>query len=160
MIIDGIEIPDEKLISEGWKPPVKRGRQRVAKGCHYFFIDGSGAIVLHKEIGSYKNSVHFHRGNYFHTKEAAEHNEDVRCAGVRIIDALREAEGDCEAVDCSKTPLTQTWFIVFRDRNDNSLGCVETHYQQAPPEWYTTKEDTWHKVIKSHEADLRLWFGI
>jgi len=159
MIIDGVGIPDEKLIEAGWKPPVKRGRQRVAKGCHYFFIDGSGDVVLCKETGSYNDSVRFNRGNYFNTKEEAKHNEDVRCAGVRIIDALRETEGDCEAVDWQNRK--QKKYIVVLAHNEALFKCNYYLYlQYVPDEWYTTKEDAWDKVIKSHEDDLRLWFGV
>jgi len=160
MIIDGIEIPDEKLIAAGWHPPVKRGRQRVADGDSYWSLNSAGYPVRLTDSRDTACADRFNRANYFHTKEEAEHDEAIRCAGVRIIDALRETEGDCEAVDWrDKDQLKYIVKVSHIDGEGLSVNsCRFT--QGAPTEWYTTRYGAWDKVIKSHESDLQLWFGV
>lgn len=134
-----------------------KGRWEPEVGGPYWVVDDDGD-VFHSPWGNdptYKQR--YNMGNVYRTCEEAELARDRQLAYVRITDALREAEGDWK-VDWNNSSQTKHHAVYYHTKGD-LLADWCGRLQAAEPALISSKE-AWESVIKSHEDDLKLWFGV
>lgn len=145
----------EILVCEGWTPPEKpKGKVwKPEDGEKYWVIECYGE-THHSYWGNDNiDNGRLAMGNVYPTKEAAELARDRQLAKVRVINALREYEGDWEA-DWDDNSQRKHKAVVdwpakdVRINNNNAYVSVET-------ELYSS-EEAWERVIEEMEADVWL----
>jgi len=155
--IDGIQIPESKILELGYtKPKVSRVFIPEKKEKYYFsYSDG--------EIGSdsyTKTSIDTKRlalGNVFETEEEITQLVDKRQATTRVLNKLRELEGDWEA-DWNDQHQEKC-LIAYTPRTKNMFIAADYLHTSSPIEYHSTKE-AWEYVMDNMREDLKLMFGI
>jgi len=159
MIIN-VEIDEKELIAQGWIPPAKpKHRRRYGIGeKSYWTIASAGIVQSSREEGSYTNDYAYATGNYYYSKGEAEQALAKQLATQRVIDALEIANNGWVADwhDGKQEKLT-----IFYDHRQDAFGTDSLWQRQLVQDnnLLGTKEAC-ESVIKSHEADLRIMFGV
>jgi len=139
------------------KPKQVSVRRRADVGHRYWTLSDLGRVINSLEKGDSTDDRRFDIGNYYITFEVAKKARDRQLAYVRIVDALREAEGDW-VVDWGDD--TQ-WKFNPTFCHDSGLVVADCWVStQGGPSEFISSESVWDAVIASHESDLRLWFEV
>ena len=138
----------EQTPSKLWKPESDE---------RYWIIDAHGECRYSRCDNDSYDQGRLAMGNVYPTKEAAEKARDKQLATVRVLNALREAEGDWES-DWGDSGQDK-WQPKYRhDRKEVELISWQVT-QHCHTEWYSLKE-SWEKVLLTHEADVKLILGV
>lgn len=156
-----IDAMREKLQSmeDDLKKPAPNSKVfKPVKGDTTYGVFGEGSIWEDKFDET--NEIHMNRigmGNLYRTQAEAEHAVQVQCAKVRVLNALREHEGDWEAnwSDCNQHKYCPTY-----SHGTTKFSLVICwSMQNASPEFYSTQEALqW--VLDNMEDDLKLVYGV
>jgi len=150
----------ERLCKErGYEKVKPKGRQRAGFGkCYWYIRSGFLRIDKTMDMGHEVDACRFAIGNYYYTEEEAEQALAKQLATQRVIDAL-EIANDGWVVDWSDGE--QEKFTLFYDHRRDAFGLNSRWQRQLVQDsnLLGTKEAC-ETVIKSHEADLRLMFGV
>jgi len=155
--INNVEIDEKDLLAMGWNPPEPKCRQRVGERGYYYFIDGCGGINSERDTAYSVDDFRFSRGNYYPTEEEAEEASAKQLATQRVIDALEIANG--------------WWVADWKDHGQTKCNILYNHEEmkfctefycrtQASDTRMIGSKEAWESVIKSHEADLKIMFGV
>jgi len=137
---------------ERLKNPPNKKRWRAEKDEKYYLITQSGVVHFYYENYDLIDNHAYATGSYFRTEEEAELKRDRDLATQRVLDALREAEGDWVA-DWDDKDQCKCHPYIDRDKSIQIWwGYLELI---APIEWYSS-EEAWQQVIKSHHDDIWL----
>ena len=118
----------------------------------------SNMVYSHKWCGHNSEAlVMLHRGQVFRTESEAKAALNKQLATVRVLNKLRELEGDWVA---DWNDRDKEKFSVFCDYEGKGF-LINVHYTMCarPSEWYSTKE-AWQWVIDNMADDLKLAWGI
>ena len=167
--VDGIKIPVSKLEELGYvkadtvesKSPNKRWMPNDGDKYYTYMVGFNNPIIVYTWTdGELDRSRHAYN-NVFKTKELAEKARDQRLAQIRVLDRLRELEGDFIADWNDK--YQNKYIISYSHHPDLSTAPFSIHHcstlQYAPNEWCSTKE-AWQQVIYEMEDDVKLMMGI
>lgn len=137
------------------KPKSKRFAPEY--GQDYWYIGSDGSYYATRWDNDKVDNLRLACGNCYETKEAAQKATDKQFATVRVLNKLRELEGDWVADwnDSSQEKYT----ICFDYGNKIFRTYFWWSNQWSPKEWYSTGK-AWQWVINNMDADLRLMFGV
>ena len=153
MKIDGVEIPDEKLIEAGWTPPTEaRKRWKAARGDKYWFL----TVRRKSDFGAPEDISRHCAGNYYRTREEAEKARNKQLAYMRLQDALLEYNDGWEP-DWGDDG--QAKFAICFDCNHNKFGVALSQAVKAETSLYGTREAC-ERLLEEHEDDLRIVWGL
>ena len=139
---------------ERLKNQPNKKRWRAEKDEKYYLITRTGVVHFNYENDDNVDNYQYATGNYFRTKEEAELKRDRDLATQRVLDALREAEGDWVADWDDKDQCKCLPYIDHDKSIQIWWGYLELH---APTEWHSSRA-AWQQVIKSHKSDIWLMF--
>lgn len=126
-----------------------------AKNCdRYWYLTRGCRVDTLLENGDPLDSALHEAGNYYKTEEEAEKARDRQLATVRVLDKLRELEGDYKF---SKGTAHYNYYSGFDPDLDVYVSWSAS--LDKPIEWYST-EEAWEYVIDNMEPDLRLMLGL
>jgi len=132
--------------------PVNKKRWRAEKDEVYYLVTGGGAVTCYHENCDRTDNYQYGTGNYFRTEEEAKLRRDRDLATQRVLDALREAEGDWAADWDDKEQCKCRPYIDHDKSIQIWWGYLDL---TAPTEWHSS-EAAWQQVIKSHKSDIWL----
>jgi len=139
---------------ERLKNQPNKKRWRAEKDEKYYLITWTGVVHFDYENDDRVDNYQYGTGNYFRTEEEAELKRDRDLATQRVLDALREAEGDWVADWDDKD---QGKCIPYID-HDKSIQIWWGYLDLvAPTEWHSSRA-AWQQVIESHKSDIWLMF--
>ena len=94
--LDGVEVSIAALKAAGFvrQEQSSKKRWRADYDAEYFYFRDDGAVDYHREANDVIDNHLYAMGNYFRTNEEAEAYRDRQLATMRVLDALREYEGD------------------------------------------------------------------
>jgi len=134
------------------QPNKKRWRAEI--GETYWHAADNNTIYASTEEVHLADDYRYSIGNYSITQEEAELKRDRDLATQRVLDALREAEGDWVADWDDKD---QGKCIPYID-HDKSIQIWWGYLDLvAPTEWHSSRA-AWQQVIESHKSDIWLIF--
>ncbi len=128
----------------------KRWKAAVGEGYWVVVGDRTAYVRKHKD---YISRGDYDANNYFQTKEPALSTIRRQLATVRVLDALREAEGDWVA-DWEDGGQIKCYPYLSKHKEEIRIG--ETWFNMySTIEWCSSKE-AWEQVLKTHEDDIYL----
>lgn len=125
-------------------------------GHEYWYVSSYGVGYATQWASDNLDNLRLACGNCYETKEAAQKATDKQFATVRVLNKLRELEGDWVA---DWNDSTQEKCTIYFNHVGEKF-CVDWYKcQHAPKKWYTSKKaSNW--VIDNMDADLRLMFEV
>jgi len=131
---------------------------RAEYGQTYFFVDSRGIFLNTNDYNHESDNYRYLTSNYFSTKEEALAYKTIQEATGRVTHAIKEANGDWEAVwggaiNAKKNFSYRLFADIFATAN-NSTTSKEVHLLPY------MKPDTAKKILEEHEEDLRVIFGV
>jgi len=159
MKIDGVEIPDEKLIEAGWTPPAKKEVKKRWRGDDehpYFYINLYGNVTSAPESRYTEDNARYLLGNYYSSKKEAEKARDKQLAYMRLQDALLEYSDGWEP-DWSDGEHAK--YVIYWNHRRRAFVADKRFEWQYEGVFVGTKEAC-ERLIKEHEDDLRAVWGL
>ena len=132
----------------------KRWRAKIYK--YYWYLGDNGTVFQSSEDHCATDDNRYHIGNYYETEEEAKKEAERQLATFRIINKLRELEGDWKA-DWNNGG--QPKYIIFKEHNNKQLKPVSSwSCQNMHNSFYSTKK-AWEQVIRENGFDIELMLG-
>ena len=155
--IDGIQIPESKILELGY---TKTKVDKVFKpklGEDYFYWWGDGTITETSWRDNDTNEGRMAMGNVSKTVEEAKKAVAKRQATVRVLNKLRELEGDWVA-DWGDDRASN--YIAAYDNVDGTLNLFRYATNIAAPIELFSSKSAWDHVIENMESDVKLMMGV
>ena len=159
MKIDGVEIPDEKLIEAGWVSPAKkvlRERWRAEENGKYWYAHDIGDVMRGRECGYYEDDVRYLLGNYYRTKEEVEKARDKQIAYMRLTDALLKYN---DGWDPKWLTDLESRYTICYNKYSRYFYPISVSGEAMLPVLYGQKYAC-ERLIVEHEDDLRTVWGL
>lgn len=160
--IDGIQIPESKLTEMGY---VKQSPVPTWPSIddEYFVIAVQGGVRSNKWNDDRFDNNCFDIGNVFRTMQEAENKVERVKATTRVLNKLREIEGNEHRPELHRRPYDShqrplAYHITYCT-NDCILRIAKMRGVYSPLEWYSTN-DAWQWVIDNMEQDVLTMMGV
>lgn len=137
--------------------PVKSKVFAPEYGQDYWYIGSDGSYYATRWDNDKVDNLRLACGNVYETRESAEKARGKQLATVRVLNKLRDLEGDWVADWNDSTQRKHTTCFSRKEKVFNIAFFRGDQY--APKEWYST-EAAWEWVIDNMDADLRLMFEV
>ena len=155
--IDGIQIPESKILELGYTKPKTSKVFLPEDGQEFFFINARGEVSYdvwtNHEIDLQKAIM----GNRFINRATADKAVAKRQATVRVLNKLRELEGDWVADWGDSNQLKHGVRYDFEDKCFYHEA-LSTNIDR-PAEWFSITI-AWRHVLDNMESDVKLMMGI
>ena len=154
--IDGIQIPESKILELGY------AKDKVDKvfmpelNERYFIVSTEAAVEECKWTDHWADLGRLSLGNCFRSVGDAEQSLCRSKATVRVLNKLRELEGDWVADWASKQVK---WICCYVHSSTKFIVVDYSDLQIGRADWYSTKE-AWEHVIENMESDVKLMMGV
>lgn len=130
---------------------------RPVKFEHFHWVAASGGVSVGQWANDSFDALLSGLNNVYKTRELAEHAVAVAKARCRVVNKLRELEGDWEAD--WKQPNEPKYFVVYDVVNKDFGTSANYTYMAHSPEMYSSK-DACQWVAVNMKDDLKLILGV
>lgn len=145
-----LDIPDEKL-EELVKEQKKTGWEKLERSRKYWYVTTSAGIDRHVEVGDVIDGWQYDCGNYFASKELAEHIARYQSLDLRIRRRIAEI---CEPVDWSDGNSCK--YCIYYDHSYKHLYISSWHGNQFSG-WHCDTNAHAEQIINEFREEL-IWF--